>query len=106
LLRRLQKERGLSLLFITHNLALVRSIAQDLVVLHEGRIVESGLAAQVLAEPQDDYTVRLLEDVPKLSSSAGAGPEVSAPPESVPAGTGDRSSTSAPSWLTCRRDSP
>ena len=42
LLRRLQNERGLSLLFITHNLALVRSIAQYVVVLHEGRVVETG----------------------------------------------------------------
>lgn len=68
LLRRLQTEHGLSLLFITHNLALVRSIAQDVVVLHEGRIVERGPTARVLAQPEDDYTVRLLEDVPKLSS--------------------------------------
>jgi peptide/nickel transport system ATP-binding protein len=68
LLRRLQNERGLSLLFITHNLALVRSIAQEVVVLHEGRIVERGPTAELLANPQDEYTIRLLEDVPKLQS--------------------------------------
>jgi peptide/nickel transport system ATP-binding protein len=70
LLRRLQKERGLSLLFITHNLALVRSIAQEVVVLHEGRVVEHGSTDEVLSRPVDEYTIRLLEDVPKLTSLA------------------------------------
>lgn len=70
LLRRLQKERGLSLLFITHNLALVRSIAQEVVVLHDGRVVERGPTARVLTHPEDEYSIRLLEDVPKLSSLA------------------------------------
>ena len=51
LLRRLQAERGLSLLFITHNLALVRSIAQQVVVLHEGRVVERGPTERVLSAP-------------------------------------------------------
>jgi peptide/nickel transport system ATP-binding protein len=67
LLRRLQAERGLSLVFITHNLALVRSIAQEVVVLHQGRVVERGATGQVLDRPQDPYTVGLLEDVPKLT---------------------------------------
>ena len=68
LLRRLQRDRGLSILFITHNLALVRSIAQEVVVLHEGRVVERGLSDTVLSHPTDDYTIRLLEDVPKLTA--------------------------------------
>jgi peptide/nickel transport system ATP-binding protein len=79
LLRRLQRDRGLSLLFITHNLALVRSIAQQVVVLHEGRVVETGPTDSVLARPQDDYTRRLLEDVPTLwptSIAERAGPTV------------------------------
>jgi peptide/nickel transport system ATP-binding protein len=70
LLRRLQRERGLSILFITHNLALVRSIAQEVVVIHEGEVAESGPTERVLAEPEDEYTIRLLEDVPKLSALA------------------------------------
>ncbi len=69
LLRRLQHERRLSMIFITHNLALVRSIAQSAVVLCEGRVVETGTVAQVLEHPQDPYTVRLMEDVPKLADS-------------------------------------
>lgn len=69
LLRRLQHERRLSMIFITHNLALVRSIAQSAVVLCEGRVVETGTVAEVLEHPQDPYTVRLMEDVPKLADS-------------------------------------
>jgi peptide/nickel transport system ATP-binding protein len=69
LLRRLQRERRLSMVFITHNLALVRAIAQTVVVLSVGRVVEQGTVAQVLDEPTDDYTVRLLADVPRLSTA-------------------------------------
>lgn len=65
LLRRLQKERGLSLVFITHNLALVRSIAQQAIVLSQGRVVESGLVAEIFDSPQDPYTVRLIQDAPQ-----------------------------------------
>lgn len=67
LLRRLQKEHQLAMVFITHNLALVRSIAQDAVVLCEGRVVESGTADEVLEHPKEPYTIRLMEDVPKLA---------------------------------------
>ncbi len=67
LLRRIQAERHLAMIFITHNLALVRSIAQSVVVLHEGTVAEAGLAGQVLEHPATPYTQRLVEDVPKLS---------------------------------------
>jgi peptide/nickel transport system ATP-binding protein len=65
LLRRLQRDEGLSLLFITHNLALVRSIAQYVVVMQAGRVVERGPVDDVLDRPQAAYTQRLLEDVPR-----------------------------------------
>jgi peptide/nickel transport system ATP-binding protein len=67
LLRRLQKEHQLAMVFITHNLALVRSIAQDAVVLCEGRVVEAGTVEEVLEHPKEAYTIRLMEDVPKLA---------------------------------------
>ena len=73
-LRQLQHERKLAMLFITHNLALVRSIAQTAVVLCEGHIVEIGSVEQVLERPTDPYTVRLIEDVPKLAE-VGSAPE-------------------------------
>jgi peptide/nickel transport system ATP-binding protein len=65
-LRRLQRERHLAMLFITHNLALVRSIAQHAVVLRDGAVVEAGPVEQVLEQPADPYTARLMADVPRL----------------------------------------
>ncbi|WP_454685385.1 ABC transporter ATP-binding protein [Ancylobacter moscoviensis] len=66
LLMRLQRELGLSLLFITHDLATVEAIADRVVVMHRGRIVESGSKTEVLAAPKRDYTKRLLAAVPKM----------------------------------------
>jgi peptide/nickel transport system ATP-binding protein len=63
-LRQMQSDRGLSMVFITHNLAVVRSIAQDVVVLSDGVIVEHGSVDQVLDHPVHEYTQRLLADLP------------------------------------------
>jgi peptide/nickel transport system ATP-binding protein len=65
-LRGLQTARGLSMVFITHNLGLVRSIADRVIVLERGHIVEDGDVAQVLERPQHPYTKQLLEDIPRL----------------------------------------
>jgi peptide/nickel transport system ATP-binding protein len=72
LLRRLQRERGLTMLFITHNLALVRSIAQHVVVMQAGRIVEAGPVDELLERPRQAYTRRLLEDVPRYWAATEA----------------------------------
>jgi peptide/nickel transport system ATP-binding protein len=66
-LRRLQRDRHLAMIFITHNLALVRSVAQTAVVLRDGAIVESGPVERILEHPADPYTIRLMADVPKLA---------------------------------------
>jgi peptide/nickel transport system ATP-binding protein len=66
LLRQLQREHNLMMVFITHNLALVRAIGQTVVVLSQGRVVESGSADEILEHPKHPYTIRLMEDVPKL----------------------------------------
>ncbi len=71
LLRGLQAERGLSLIFITHNLPLVRSIADHVVVMNGGTLCERGTVAEVLQAPKDAYTMQLLADVPKLTVPAG-----------------------------------
>jgi peptide/nickel transport system ATP-binding protein len=75
-LRRLQRERHLAMIFITHNLALVRSIAQSAVVLRDGAVVEAGPVEQILEHPADPYTIRLIADVPTL---APPGPQREAP---------------------------
>jgi peptide/nickel transport system ATP-binding protein len=66
LLASLQRDLGLAMLFVTHNLPLVRSIAQRVAVMSEGRIIELGDVDQVLESPQDAYTRRLLSDTPSL----------------------------------------
>jgi peptide/nickel transport system ATP-binding protein len=66
LLRAAAAQRKLAMIFITHNLALARGMAQSAVVLRDGAVVEAGPAEQVLARPATRYTARLLADVPKL----------------------------------------
>ena len=65
LLHRLKIERGLTLVLITHNLALVRSLADDVVILRDGQVVEQG--QEVLDSPKSEYALQLLADVPSLS---------------------------------------
>jgi peptide/nickel transport system ATP-binding protein len=64
LLQRLREEEDLSLLFVTHNLPLVRSIADRVVVMNRGRIVEGGELGTVLDAPQQPYTRALIADTP------------------------------------------
>jgi microcin C transport system ATP-binding protein len=60
LLRRLQKERKLAYLFISHDLKVVRALANELIVMKSGEVVEQGEAASIFANPQTDYTKALL----------------------------------------------
>ena len=66
LLRRLQRE-GLTVLFVTHDLGVVRAIADRVLVLRQGRVVEEGSAEQVLGRPVDGYTRTLVAHSPSLS---------------------------------------
>jgi peptide/nickel transport system ATP-binding protein len=66
LLRDLQRELGVSYLFITHNIGVVEYVAHEVAVMRKGRIVEQGAVADVLGRPADDYTKTLLAAVPRL----------------------------------------
>ncbi|KAB2693386.1 ABC transporter ATP-binding protein [Ochrobactrum sp. Kaboul] len=66
LLRRVQNETGTSYLFVTHDLAIVRAIADSIAVMHRGRVVRYGPKASVLTPPFDDYTAKLLASVPQM----------------------------------------
>ncbi len=64
LLKDLQRDFGLSYLFIAHDLAVVRTMSDRIAVMNRGKIVETGASASVYADPQDDYTKALLAAVP------------------------------------------
>jgi peptide/nickel transport system ATP-binding protein len=72
LLEQLQEDQGLAMLFVTHNLALVRTIADRVIVMNQGRIVETGDADDVLDRPADRYTQELLADTPTLGILRGS----------------------------------
>ena len=80
LVRDLQRELSLSMLFISHNLAVVRYVADHVAVMYQGRIVEHGPAERVLLNPEQPYTRRLLAAVPRpgtrIDPVAGTGADV------------------------------
>lgn len=78
LLDELRAEKGLGLLLVSHDLASVEGHADQLVVMDQGRVVESGAAGAVLADPREDYTRRLIAATPRLQEPA---PELSRPGE-------------------------
>jgi len=92
LLADLQQRRGLSYLFIAHDLAVVRQVAQRVAVMYLGRIVEEGATEALLAHPSHPYTVALLSAAPEPDPAsskqrivlAGDLPSPSAPPPGCP----------------------
>ena len=66
LLMRLQKDTNVSYLFITHDIATVRAIADEIVVMHQGKVVQQGPKSQVLNPPHPAYTELLLSSVPQM----------------------------------------
>ncbi len=78
LLRELRSEFGLSVIFISHDLGVVATIAEQVLVLNEGVICERGPTAEVLGSPQHPYTQRLLAAAPSLSAAITASKAVAA----------------------------
>ena len=87
LLRELQRELDVSLVFVSHDLAVIAQTCQRLAVMYAGQVVESGPVAEVFREPRHPYTLGLLRAVPdfeivrdKLASIPGAPPDLASPP--------------------------
>ena len=72
LLRDLRQQLGISMVFITHDLGVVAAVAERVLILQDGAICEEGATAEVLGAPQHDYTKRLLEAAPSLSTTLAA----------------------------------
>ena len=81
LIKEMQRKRGMAVLYITHDLSLVREFADRVAVMYAGRIVETGPSKQVLQSPQHPYTKGLLGAIPHRRTSRG---ELAAIPGSVP----------------------
>ena len=64
LLKKINRERGMGILFISHNLNVVRKLCSQVAVMHKGRIVETGAAEDVFHHPRDPYTQRLIAAIP------------------------------------------
>jgi oligopeptide/dipeptide ABC transporter ATP-binding protein len=88
LLRKLQHELDVSLVFVSHDLAVIAQTCRRLAVMYAGQVVESGPVEQVFREPRHPYTLGLLRAVPdfevvreRLASIPGSPPDLAAPPE-------------------------
>lgn len=89
--RRLADETGTAIVWVTHDLAVVSSLADDIAVMYAGRIVESGTAAEVIANPRHPYTRGLIDSVPglhepgqKLPQIPGSTPQLANLPSGCP----------------------
>ena len=70
LIKKLQRDSGMSMLFISHDLGVVRHISDRVAVMLEGQIVETGTKREIFENPQHDYTRKLLSSIPRIRSEA------------------------------------
>ncbi|GLY32661.1 ABC transporter ATP-binding protein [Kineosporia sp. NBRC 101731] len=71
LLAEVRRDTGAALILITHDLAVVSEVADHLIVMRHGRVVENGTAEQIFSDPQHPYTQALLDAVPRIDDSIG-----------------------------------
>jgi peptide/nickel transport system ATP-binding protein len=84
LMRELRRELGISMMFVSHNLATVRYVSESLAVMYLGRVVEVGPTEDVVSDPQHPYTRALLDAVPRLGDALTSEPpelELGDPPD-------------------------
>jgi oligopeptide transport system ATP-binding protein len=84
LLRRLQSETGMSIIFITHNLGVVAEIASRVLVMYAGQVVEDAPVGAVLDQPKMPYTAGLIRSVPRLDAVLSRGKRLDGLPGNVP----------------------
>lgn len=84
LMRQLQRELGMSILFITHDLGVVAEIADRVVVMYAGRAVEEGNVKEIFANPQMPYTLGLMNSIPRVDKAAEHQDRLEAIPGNVP----------------------
>jgi peptide/nickel transport system ATP-binding protein len=72
LLADLQRDLGVALLFISHDLGVIHHVSDRVIVMKDGRIVETGAVAEVFARPADPYTRELLAAIPRPRAADGA----------------------------------
>jgi peptide/nickel transport system ATP-binding protein len=80
LFRDLTARAGLTLVFIAHDLAIVRDLCERVVVMHQGRIVEEGPTAEIFARPREAYTAALIAAIPDIDPDRPIGGSRSRPP--------------------------
>ena len=66
LLRRINRKQNTAILFVSHDLSLVKQLCERVIVMYQGRIVEQGAAEQIFCHPQEEYTKHLIEAIPRI----------------------------------------
>ncbi len=84
LIKKLQRELGMAVIFITHNLGVAAEIADRLMVMYAGRVVEAGPVRSIFREPRMPYTIGLLNSVPRLGMAEDEHATLAAIPGNVP----------------------
>jgi oligopeptide/dipeptide ABC transporter ATP-binding protein len=84
LMEKLQREIGMSILFITHNLGVVAEVADRVVVMYGGRVVEEGDVVEIFKQPKHPYTIGLLNSIPRVDHAAEHQTRLEAIPGNVP----------------------
>jgi oligopeptide/dipeptide ABC transporter ATP-binding protein len=84
LMRKLQREIGMSILFITHNLGVVAEMADRVVVMYGGQVVEEGTVVEIFKQPKHPYTMGLLNSIPRVDHAVAEQGRLEAIPGNVP----------------------
>ena len=107
-MKALQKDRGMAILIITHDLGVIAEMADEVAVMYMGRVVESGDVRTIFNRPLHPYTVGLMRSIPRIGSKERLTPIPGNVPDpfSIPQGCAFYPRCPAPKKATCRQDLP